>query len=245
MRHNKTKQMLSYWMELFLEAGNVPGESQTIVWPERSEVHPARCRALLSDMFILENTGGDHIYRLAGTQLCATFGRELKRESFASSFHGADKRSIEGWLSRLGLDEYVVLISANGETEWGDVVGLETLLLPLSHSGVRGARVLGITSVHKAPHWVGSEPLVEQSVKSIRVIRPWEGDRYLGNWPFHAPAGKAGAAVERLNVTPPPMDHTVQYPRPTALLNTHENEHRVRRVAHLTVFSGGLDGTSK
>ena len=53
--------------------------------PKRSEVEPADIKSLLADTFILErDTRGEAVFRLAGTRLCASYGRELKGFSFPS-----------------------------------------------------------------------------------------------------------------------------------------------------------------
>ena len=46
--------------------------------PRRTEVEPADIKTLLADTFILEkDTRGEAVFRLAGTRLCAIYGREL------------------------------------------------------------------------------------------------------------------------------------------------------------------------
>ena len=51
--------------------------------PERGEIEPSAIRRALGDVFILEfDRRGGHPFRLAGTRVCALFGRELKNEPF-------------------------------------------------------------------------------------------------------------------------------------------------------------------
>ena len=97
-------------------------------------------------MFILKRNGPDVNYRLAGTQLCSMYGRELKQETFSEAFVGEDQRSAESWVYRLGLDDYILLICSLGETAYGDKVNIETLLMPLVHNDQPGTRILGITT---------------------------------------------------------------------------------------------------
>ncbi len=63
--------------------------------PRRTEVEPANIKSLLADTFILEkDTRGEAVFRLAGTRLCAVYGRELKGFSFPSLWRVRDQRLI-------------------------------------------------------------------------------------------------------------------------------------------------------
>ena len=63
--------------------------------PKRSEVEPADIKSLLADTFILErDTRGQAVFRLAGTRLCAYYGRELKGFSFPSLWREKDQRLV-------------------------------------------------------------------------------------------------------------------------------------------------------
>ena len=63
--------------------------------PKRTEIEPADIKGLLSDTFILErDTRGEAVFRLAGTRLCAIYGRELKGFSFPSMWRSNDQRMI-------------------------------------------------------------------------------------------------------------------------------------------------------
>ena len=51
--------------------------------PERTDIEPGAIRAVLADAFILAlDRGAGHPIRLAGTRMCALFGREIKGKSF-------------------------------------------------------------------------------------------------------------------------------------------------------------------
>ena len=63
--------------------------------PKRTEIEPADIKTLLADTFILEKDArGEAVFRLAGTRLCATYGRELKGFAFASLWQEKDQRMI-------------------------------------------------------------------------------------------------------------------------------------------------------
>ena len=73
MKHAVIQDLYAYWQE---RRGNRPA-------PERADIVPGPIRHLLSDVFILTlDREAGHPFRLAGTRLCALFGRELKGERF-------------------------------------------------------------------------------------------------------------------------------------------------------------------
>ncbi|MFD0915568.1 PAS domain-containing protein [Pseudahrensia aquimaris] len=174
MRHDKTRKMQDYWMQLWLEAGMKRDGLGRSIWPERQAVQPMHCPELLGDMFILDITNGAESYRLAGTRLCAMMGRELKDEPFSANFDDADQRAAESWATGLADDDYLVLICSDGVSADGRVVPLETLMMPLNHNGQRGERVLGITVPLEMPAWLLSQRLERQTIRSVRILRPWE-----------------------------------------------------------------------
>ena len=70
--------------------------------PKRTEIEPADIKTLLADTFILErDTRGEAVFRLAGTRLCASYGRELKGFAFASLWQEKDQRMSRGWRTAL------------------------------------------------------------------------------------------------------------------------------------------------
>ena len=134
---------------------------------------PAQCRSLLGEMFILDTSNGEAKYRLAGTKLCGLYGRELKLERFSHAYDDTDELAVDNWASRLAEDDYLALLCSTAFNEDRQRLNLETLLMPLSHNGRTGQRVLGITVACEAPAWLGTKPLVSQTIRSVRVLHPW------------------------------------------------------------------------
>ncbi len=68
--------------------------------PERGEIEPGEIRHVLADTFILE-IGADRRaeFRLAGTRLCALFGRELKARPFVDLWPGHAQPGIRRHLT--------------------------------------------------------------------------------------------------------------------------------------------------
>ncbi|MEL6505394.1 MAG: PAS domain-containing protein [Pseudomonadota bacterium] len=200
MRHPKTKEMLTYWKNRLAIANRGCDIHTKPLWPDRCDIQPADCRSLLSSMFILQVNHGQSHYRLAGTELCALYGRELKHEPFDKPFIDEDRSAAAAWVAHLDVEQIVVLLCSLGENEWGDTVSLETLLLPLANNGVQHERALGITVAHRAPDWIGAHPIRRQTIKSVRVMKPWEEQPSQQN--------------ETLAVTPPSLDSADIVPLP-------------------------------
>lgn len=76
--------LISYW----LDAG---GHTRV---PLRSAINPGEVRAVLSGLSIIEHTGGTFVFRLAGSHLRETFGRELRGECVPGSGDEAWRGSL-------------------------------------------------------------------------------------------------------------------------------------------------------
>jgi hypothetical protein len=119
--------------------------------PKRSEVEPADIKALLADTFILErDTRGEAVFRLAGTRLCAGYGRELKGFSFPSLWRDKDQRLVSRLIHGVFEQKSVVLITYEGFSRNGRSNRFELLALPLD-GGVENPRCLGVVSAVEKP----------------------------------------------------------------------------------------------
>ena len=75
-------------------AANVPRRT-------RAEIDPAAIRHALGDIFMLAADFVDGIrFRLAGTRVCALFGRELKGERFNALWSEASRAQIANTCNR-------------------------------------------------------------------------------------------------------------------------------------------------
>src|SRR6187399_3337460 len=84
MKHPSIRELFDYWN---LRRGRRPA-------PDRADIEPGAIRRVLADTFILSfDTAKGHPFRIAGTRVCAAFGRELKNEGFLDLWT-ADGRSL-------------------------------------------------------------------------------------------------------------------------------------------------------
>ncbi|MBD8908896.1 PAS domain-containing protein [Methylorubrum zatmanii] len=163
MKHPTSRQLHAYWDRL-------RGERAA---PERSEIEPGEIRNLLADSFILETDPArrSSAVRLAGTRLCALFGRELRGTSFVDLW-GGPLGLGDPWrlVETVTCDTVGVVAGLTGFTARDESLDLELLLLPLRHRGKTQARILGSLSPHCIPTWLGSRPLLRIEAVSLRVL---------------------------------------------------------------------------
>ncbi|MEP9373234.1 PAS domain-containing protein [Mesorhizobium sp. KR1-2] len=188
--------------------------------PKRTEVEPADIKGLLADTFILErDTRGEAVFRLAGTRLCATYGRELKGFSFPSLWRDKDQRLVARLAHGVFHAKSVVVVNFDGLSSNERANPFELLLLPLD-GGTESPRALGIVSPCQKPFWLGADPIVDAMIDAVRVIDPDREPMFLKNRP---------------SVTVPSLAPSDQ------ALSDSIKMLGARRIRHLVVLKGGLE----
>jgi hypothetical protein len=161
MKHSSSRELFAHWNE----------RRGARALPERGDIEPAVIRKSLGDTFILGAESGDDLrFRLAGTRVCALFGRELKDEAFAMLWDDAHQSSMRRLLAIVGEEAVGVVAGARGRTPEGHAADLELLLLPLRHRGRPGRRMLGMLAPVAVPFWLGSSRLELLSLGSLRHL---------------------------------------------------------------------------
>lgn len=171
MKHRSSQILFAHWNERRREHP----------LPERGEIDPGAIRAALGDTFILAfNELQKHPFRLAGTRVCALFGRELKETPFVRLWSDIRGESI-GELIRIAADESLgVVAGASGRTAEGDSLELELLLLPLRHWGRTHVRLIGTLAAMSRPYWLGTQPLRHLTLGDYRYV---DAEAALEAWP--------------------------------------------------------------
>ena len=106
MKHPSNRELFNYWNER-------RGERLA---PERADIEPAAIRHVLGDTFVTEMSGSEnHQFRIAGTRLCALFGRELKAESFLKLWNRTGQTAIRELLAVVMDEKVGVVASATGD----------------------------------------------------------------------------------------------------------------------------------
>ncbi len=161
MKHPLSQELYDYW--------NERRDGRTA--PERGDIDPAAIKRVLGDSFVLSiEPGEDALFRVAGTRICALFGRELRGEMFASIWQDEHARRIRELITLLA-DEEIGVVAGAGTFAKGDLgCPLELTLLPLSHRGRSGRRMLGALLPIERPFWLGIWPAQKLDLGVVQFI---------------------------------------------------------------------------
>jgi hypothetical protein len=163
MKHSSTRELFAYWDE----------RRGARAAPERGDIEPGAIRKALGDTFILaDDPAAGHVFRLAGTRVCALFGRELRGEGFAAVWSTASRQMVRDLLAVVGNETIGAVAGASGRTREGFSDDLELLLLPLHHRGRTRARMIGVLTPLAPPVWLGSSRLEALTLGVLRHLGP-------------------------------------------------------------------------
>jgi hypothetical protein len=163
MKHKASQDLYAYWN----------GLRGIRLAPERSEVDPAAIRGTLGDTIMLAREPGRRAtFRLAGTRVCALFGRELKNETFQPLWEPGSRHELDGLLAHAGEEAAGFVAGATAHVDDGDPVNLELLVLPLFHRGTTDGRLIGTLAPLGRPAWLGAQAVQSLTLLSWRHIGP-------------------------------------------------------------------------
>ncbi|HEV7306505.1 PAS domain-containing protein [Ensifer sp.] len=163
MRSDTTTELFRYW-------NTIRGKREL---PRRDELEPGDIRVLLPNLFILERDRAAGIsFRLAGTQICALFGQELRGRQFGMLWLGSQAAKTQRITGLVMAHRVPVVLSANARTADHRAVEIETLLLPLASSGGESDRVLGALSPLTRPYWLHSTAVECLDATGMKILDP-------------------------------------------------------------------------
>ncbi len=165
MKHESCRALYRYWDRIR------DGERA----PARAAVEPAEISGILSDTFILQSGNGSYRFRLAGTRLCAIYGKELKGCEFLDFWDSEDRDQLSMILSAIVTHGHSAVVGVTANVGRHQNIGLELLLLPLVQAGPHYDRILGVMAPMELPHWLGLVPIARQTVTSVRLMSPTDG----------------------------------------------------------------------
>ncbi|MCE1237963.1 MAG: PAS domain-containing protein [Hyphomicrobiales bacterium] len=223
MKHGVSRELYDYWQRL---RGDRPA-------PDRTEIEPYDLRRILGDTFILEaNSRSDYRFRLAGTRVCALYGRELKGRDFLTFFTGKDRDAVATLLAAVSQDAAAAVFGFEGRSAHDRVLPCEALLLPVRQKGEGWTRIIGSIAPMDDPYWIGIHPIVKQSISSLRLIWPDERPSFLRRGDEVVDARETPAPTPAaLHARPP----SIFRPAPRGISGLPGE----RRVGHLVVLDGG------
>jgi hypothetical protein len=157
MKHPSNRAFFAYW-------DNKRGHAQA---PDRSDIEPSDIRELLGDIFVLSsNEAVGYPFRVAGTRVCALFGRDLKEASFSALFSAGARAEIEEIVSVVAEDMLPAVAGVTATSARGATTHLELLLLPFN---ARAHEPISLTGL-LAPMDECRDALGELSVTSWRYL---------------------------------------------------------------------------
>ena len=161
MKHPSVRELYHYWnAQRGLRAA-----------PERSDIEPGAIRRALADTFILAHDAATgHSFRIAGTRLCAAFGRELRGTAFINLWDQESTRRINDLVGAVTRESVGAVAGARGCSADGEVLDFELVLLPLRHQTATDARVLGALAPQDLPYWFGMSPVGKLALGTIRYL---------------------------------------------------------------------------
>ncbi len=164
MRERTSQLLYAYWNE-------VRGER---IAPRRFEIEPSRIARLLPETFILERRERkDYLFRLAGTQVCELFGRELRGLNLVALWSPEDQEALVRILESVCREGAVGVVGIEAHEPLGErKTQLEMLFLPLIHSELDISRLLGSLTARDSPAWLGAAGPASLAIRSFHLVWP-------------------------------------------------------------------------
>jgi hypothetical protein len=157
MQHPSLRHLFDYWN----------ARRGRRIAPARSDIEPTAIRHILADTFILSGEPRrGYQFRIAGTRVCALFGRELKGEAFLDLWSPVGRDEVGAMVATVADEATGVVASATGSNMAGAALDLELLLLPLSF-GHRDERLIGAVAPTEPPTWLGTHPLSDLRIDNV------------------------------------------------------------------------------
>lgn len=156
MLQARVQSLLGYWRSL-----SPRGEA-----PRRQDIDLRAIKRHLPDLFIAERAAaGGFSFRLAGTRMCASFGRELRNDEFTRLFPAAQQTRLTAAMTQALASGSALAVSGMARTRGGDERKFEILIQPLADEPGRSRRVAG-AYFSDVPQ---SFPLASDAIVSLSV----------------------------------------------------------------------------
>jgi hypothetical protein len=159
MRHPSTKQLFDWNLRRDGRCSRPRRHRPGAICGSRGYLHPA-----------LDEAAG-HPFRIAGTRICAAFGRELKGESFLNLWDASSRGLVRDLTKVVGNEVIGALANVRSTSSVG-THEIELLLLPITYRGFPRARILGALTPRDPAHWVDGQTLTTLSLGGFRYLSP-------------------------------------------------------------------------
>ena len=159
MRHMGTRRLFEYWNK----------QRQGRPAPARSDIAPAGIASLLASTFLIDMGPGQPAFRLAGTRLCAAFGRELAGSPFAATFAADDRPLAARIAAAVNREHVIAVLEIDASAGAARSIEMEVILLPLEGTS---PGIIGAACFIQTPDWLGLRPLTDMRLSSVRFMDP-------------------------------------------------------------------------
>ena len=178
MKHSSTQAFFAYWEQ----------QRGTARAPDRSDIEPGPVRELLGDSFVLScDKSAGFPFRVAGTRLCALFGKDLKDHSMSPLIAAAHHSELADIIDIVSGEMLVAVAGLTASGANGVAAPLELLLLPFNTRAHTPVSLTGLL-VPLVPCTAPVGPLHLTSFRYLahppqkfrpRLIRKWQAARGL------------------------------------------------------------------
>jgi hypothetical protein len=159
MKHPASREFFAYW----------DGKRGDARAPDRSDIEPGAVRELLGDIFVLScDAEARYPFRVAGTRVCALFGRDVKDTSFIGLFTGESRLEIEEITAVVADEKLPAIAGLTATSPLGATTHLELLLLPFNNRAHTPISLTGLLAPFEATQGM----LGELTLTSWRYIHP-------------------------------------------------------------------------
>ena len=163
MRHQGSFELFEYWNR---QRGNR-------VAPARNSIEPSDIRRILPDLFIIQKTPENEIlFRLAGTQLCTLFGRELRGLEFLTVWDKLSFNHINSVTDDVLSTAKPAFLEASALRPDQSTAEIEVVILPLASENQKIDRALGCIFNLDQSYTLLNSPIGKMKLDSIRL--GWE-----------------------------------------------------------------------
>lgn len=174
------------------------------IFPKRREIDPAHIRALLPHVLMLERRmGNDAFIRLAGTAICAAFGRELRAQDFLTLWANPSRLTLHDALARSSTSGYVLALTVRANILSRKPIAAEILLCPVLDDENRVSRIFGSFALERSSH--RPKPIAQLELMAIRAIAP---DQDVTELQGKSQAMPSSIALNVISATPRHADET-------------------------------------
>jgi hypothetical protein len=165
MKHRNSHLLIGYWSR----------SRRGRALPDQVDIDPRAIKRMLPHVFILEARDvANPVYRLAGTNLCDRFGRELRGINFLSLWEARARDTLVLLLGQSLTAKLPLCLSTMGETAQNAMMEMETVLAPLTFGSARPQRFLGITQFLGDTGQLGGSSITLQRLMGSKMVREGE-----------------------------------------------------------------------